>query len=190
MGGEHSSARSHVRAFLDNELKLGYLVPVSVDFVEHLLGTEVCHAYIVEQMTRKVNMSAREGGRVMYTDINKIVTETMSFLFAKTDSLSGADFGTYSVQCGAALSMYLSVTPVFNIMLQGCWSLDTFLVYINMQVVQVSVGISANMVQKNDFPVLPLLPHSTPFRRTKSSLAGHSSRKRDLTTSPRLRIGH
>jgi len=79
----------------------------------------------------------------------------MSFLLARTDSLSGADFGKHSVRYGAALAMYLSGTPVVHIMLQGCWSLDAFLVYIKRQVVELSLGISANMVQNNDFTILP-----------------------------------
>ena len=50
--GEHSpEMRSHTRACLEKELKVGCLVPVSAEFVKHLPGAEVCPAYIVEQLT-------------------------------------------------------------------------------------------------------------------------------------------
>ena len=137
-----------------------------------------------------VNEYVGQGGRITYAEIDAIIKAAMNFLLKGTDALSGADFGTHSVRCGAALAMYLSGTPIVDIMLQGRWSSDAFLVYIKRQVMELSVGISSNMVKNNDFTILPSRPHSAPRHRTKSSLARRSSQQRDLTTSPRLHLSH
>ena len=137
-----------------------------------------------------VNEYGGHGGPITYKDIDKVIRAAYDILLSDRDSLSGADFGTHSVRCGAALAMYLSGTPVVDIMLQGRWSSDAFLVYIKRQVMELSVGVSSKMVEMDDFTVLPRRPNTAPLHRSNKSLTYRSSLHRDLTTSPRLHLSH
>ena len=49
--GHLPETKSRIREFLNKELRLGYIVPVSADFVRQLAGAELCPTYIVVQMT-------------------------------------------------------------------------------------------------------------------------------------------
>ena len=138
----------------------------------------------------RVNAYKGPGGAITYGDIKTLITSTMEYLLRGRDSLSGSDYCTHLVRCGATLAMYLSGTPIVEIMLQGRWSSDAFLLYIKRQVLELSAGVSANMVECDEFSILPRRNNTVPLHRTKSSLAYSSPRRRDRTTSPRLHLSH
>jgi len=50
--------------------------------------------------------------------------------------------GLHSAQSGAAMAMFLSEVPVFQIMLFGRWASDAFLCYVRKQAKEFSAGIS------------------------------------------------
>jgi hypothetical protein len=63
--------------------------------------------------------------------------------------------GTHSNRSGGAMSMFLSGTPVYTIMLIGRWSSDAFMRYIRKQVLASSHGISKKMLTYEDFFTVP-----------------------------------
>ncbi len=61
------------------------------------------------------------------------------------------ELGTHSNRSAGAMSMFLSGTPVYTIMLIGRWSSDTFMRYTRKQVLAASHGISKKMLTFEDF---------------------------------------
>jgi hypothetical protein len=54
--------------------------------------------------------------------------------------INRSEIGSKSILSGAAMAMYLAGTPVFLIMLVGCWSSTAFLKYIQKQVQEFCMG--------------------------------------------------
>ena len=69
--------------------------------------------------------------------------------------------GLHSARSGAAMAMYLAGVPVVTIMLLGRWSSDAFLRYIRKQVQEFSTGVSAQMIQRENFFTVPLQSQQT-----------------------------
>jgi hypothetical protein len=59
------------------------------------------------------------------------------------------------------MSMFLSGTPVYTIMLIGRWSSDAFMRYSRKQVLATSHGISARMLTYEDFFMIPDFVHNS-----------------------------
>ncbi len=70
------------------------------------------------------------------------------------------EVGTHSNRSGGAMSMFLSGTPVYTIMLIGRWSSDAFMRYIRKQVIAASHGISRKMLTYEDFFTIPDFVHN------------------------------
>jgi hypothetical protein len=70
------------------------------------------------------------------------------------------DVGTHSNHSAGAMSMFLSGTPVYTIMLIGRWSSDAFMRYIRKQVLAASHGISKKMLTFEDFFTIPDFVHN------------------------------
>jgi hypothetical protein len=70
------------------------------------------------------------------------------------------DVGTHSNRSAGAMSMFLSGTPVYTIMLIGRWSSDAFMRYIRKQVLAASHGISRRMLTFEDFFTVPDFVHN------------------------------
>lgn len=66
------------------------------------------------------------------------------------------DVGTHSNHLGEAMGISLAGTPVYNIMLMGRWSSDTFMRYIHKQVLSFIYGIAAKMPMRNSTQFLIL----------------------------------
>ena len=64
------------------------------------------------------------------------------------------------MQYGAALAMYLIGASVVDIILQGQWSSNAFLLYIKRTVLEKSSGIATKIALSN-ITSLPLNPHAT-----------------------------
>jgi hypothetical protein len=73
---------------------------------------------------------------------------------------SPEECGTHSNRSGGAMSMFLSGTPVYTIMLIGRWSSDAFMRYIRKQVLAASHGISRKMLTYEDFFTVPDFIHN------------------------------
>ena len=58
------------------------------------------------------------------------------------------------------MSMFLSGTPVYTIMLMGRWSSDAFMRYIRKQVLSACHGISQKMLTFEDFFTVPDFVHN------------------------------
>jgi hypothetical protein len=71
------------------------------------------------------------------------------------------DVGTHSNRLGGAMGMYLVGTPVYTIMLLGCWSFNAFMRYIRKQVLDMSHRVSAKMVTYEKFYTIPDFVHNT-----------------------------
>jgi hypothetical protein len=70
------------------------------------------------------------------------------------------EVGTHSNRSGGAMSMFLSGTPIYTIMLIGRWSSDAFMRYIRKQVIAASHGISKKMLTYEDFFTIPDFVHN------------------------------
>jgi hypothetical protein len=70
------------------------------------------------------------------------------------------EVGTHSNRSGGAMSMILSGTPIYTIMLIGRWSSDTFMRYIRKQVIAASPGISKRMITYETFFTIPDFMHT------------------------------
>jgi hypothetical protein len=79
---------------------------------------------------------------------------------SKTLGLSPEEVGTHSNHSVGVMSMLLSSTPVYTIMLIGRWSLNAFMRYIRKQVLAVSHGISKKMLTFKDFFTIPDFIHN------------------------------
>lgn len=91
--------------------------------------------------------------------------ETLTFLWTIAKGI-GKDklgfephkIGVHLIQSGGAMTMYLTCTPVYTIMLLGHKSSDAFLLYIQKQVQEVSVSMAKCMVQYDSFYTIPDIP--------------------------------
>jgi hypothetical protein len=76
------------------------------------------------------------------------------------------EVGTHSLRSAAAMAMYLAGVPVYTIMLIGCWSSNTFLWYIRVQVQEFSAGVSQRILVSDSFFMIPeLSSHEDPRTR-------------------------
>jgi hypothetical protein len=71
------------------------------------------------------------------------------------------EVGTHSNRSGGAMSMFLSSTPVYTIMLIGRWSSDTFMRYIRKQVIASSHGIFKKMLTYEELFTISDFVHNT-----------------------------
>jgi hypothetical protein len=89
------------------------------------------------------------------------------------------EVGTHSNRSAGAMSMFLSGTPIYTIMLIGRWSSDAFMRYIRKQVLAASHGISKKMLTFEDFFTIPDFVHNAADgdlrTRNMSNLASTSS---------------
>ena len=74
-------------------------------------------------------------------------------------NISISSFGTYSIRYGTALVMYLSETSIVDIMLQGCWLSDAFILYIKRAIFERSTRILDRMLEHITFTILPPREH-------------------------------
>jgi hypothetical protein len=56
------------------------------------------------------------------------------------------EVGNHLIRSSSAMSMFLVGTPVYAIMLQGCWKSDAIMQYIRKEVLQSSTGISSRIL--------------------------------------------
>ena len=67
----------------------------------------------------------------------------------------------HSNRSGGAMGMFLTGTPVYTIMLLGCWSSNAFMRYIRKQVLKMSHGVSSKMITFKEFYTVPDFVHNT-----------------------------
>ena len=72
------------------------------------------------------------------------------------------------MQCGAALAMYLAGYSIVDIILQGRWSSNTFMVYIKRAVLERLSGISLQILENDTLTPLPNRPNITPLNQSPS----------------------
>ena len=165
----------------------------------HATGEELCPvrawAHIISTLASAhhtlvgiaVNDFRGTGGAITYSDINRAIKATI-----RKSGTEGAEqtYGTHSVRCGAALAMYLNGTSIVDIMLQGRWSSDAFILYIKRELLQRSVGISSDMLKTEDFTLIPKRPQGAILHRSKTSMSSRSSREDAYVASPSLHLSH
>ena len=103
---------------------------------------------------------------------------------------SNAFYGTHSIRCGAALALYLSGCSIVNIMLQGRWSSDAFIIYIKRSVLERSQGIAIKMIANDDLTLLPSRSLLMLLHRNPSSLSFGSNNASLFVTSPNFHLHH
>ena len=104
--------------------------------------------------------------------------------------ISISSFGTHSIRCGAALTMYLSRTSIIDIMLQGRWSSDAFLLYIRKAVLELSEGISSGIIQYESLTQLPQQSSLPPLNRTNTSSSFGSSNATSYILAPNFHLNY
>ena len=83
------------------------------------------------------------------------------------------DVGSNSNWEEFAMMMYLAGVPVFTIMKMGRWLSDTFLDYIEKQVLTFSHGISKKMIAANTFFNFPVKKKLRKKKDPKTMSIGH-----------------
>jgi hypothetical protein len=72
-------------------------------------------------------------------------------VYYKGLGLNPKRIGLHSLCLSAAMAMYLNGLPVYTIMLLGCWSSNTFLLYIRKQVESFVSCVSSKMIVTSRF---------------------------------------
>jgi hypothetical protein len=107
------------------------------------------------------------------------IRRTVKNLGKETLGFGPEEVGTHSNRSGGAMSMFLSGTPVYTIMLMGRWSSDAFMRYIRKQVLAASHGISQKMLTFEDFFTVPDFVHNAADgdlrTRNRNNLASNTS---------------
>ncbi len=123
----------------------------------------------------------------LFSSIYQITSESILDTIRRTVKDMGKDklgfspdeVGTHSNRSAGAMSMFLSGTPVYTIMLVGRWSSDAFMRYIRKQVLAASHRISKKMLTFEDFFTVPDFVHNAADgdlrTRNMSNLATTSS---------------
>ena len=137
-----------------------------------------------------VNMFVGEKGNIAYTDIDQTIKRAVGQLSKVYETMDPEDYGTHSVRSGAALAMYLGKTAVIDIMLQGRWSSDAFLDYIRRQVLELSAGVSSDMIGLENFETLPPRQHSGVIDRSNKALVFRGSSRDQYIKSPCFHLLH
>lgn len=68
---------------------------------------------------------------------------------------SAKEIGTHSIRSGGTMAMYLSGVPIITIMLIGRWRSDSFIKYIQKQILQFTSGVSEKMASISEFYTIP-----------------------------------
>ena len=104
------------------------------------------------------------------TDVNAVLGEKILLYISRDEMMShlqptvnnmtgfgftGEDVGTHSIKSSLAMALYLKRRPISTIMLLDRWSSYAFLLYIQRQVQEFSKGVSADMVNQEDFFTIP-----------------------------------
>jgi len=64
-----------------------------------------------------------------------------------TSGFSKVDMGSYSLQAGGATAMYINGQDAMKIQHAGCWTSNTFMMYIHSQLDVISKGLSQAMLK-------------------------------------------
>ena len=131
-----------------------------------------------------VNMFEGDKGDITYSDIDGTIKEAVGQLSKVYETMNPADYGTHSVRSGAALAMYLGKTAVIDIMLQGRWSSDAFFDYIRRQILELSAGVSSDMIGIDNFETLPPRQHAGIIDRSNKALTFRGSSRDQYIKSP------
>ncbi len=74
----------------------------------------------------------------------------------KTSGITDLKIGLHlTIQCTAAMQMYLAGVPPVTIMLMGRWSSNAILLYLRRQVIEFSENVAETMTQKNKIHQIP-----------------------------------
>jgi hypothetical protein len=97
---------------------------------------------------------AKHGNKIISITSEMIVNLIHDGVVAIGETKHGinqSEIGLKSIRSGAAKAIYLAGTPVFSIMLVGCWPSTAFLKYIQKQVQKFLHGISLKMIEIQSF---------------------------------------
>ena len=111
---------------------------------------------------------------ITHAELINFIRSSVSRLAFENPNLNPSDFGTHSVRSGSALAMYLHEVPVADIMLQGRWSSNSFMLCIKRHVLERSQGALTSMIASDSLHSLPprsdlQLPHRSPTLRSFTS---------------------
>jgi len=162
----------------------------------HAMGDILCPVaswmYVYGELTRidnvrgvAVNVFVGKEGNIVYSDTNDLIKTSMANMHEGVTSPSITQLLREVRSC---IGMHLSGTPVVELSLQGCLSSDEFVVYVQRQVLEHSTGIFSNIIQHDDFMILPPRPSGTGLHGNKNFLSYRSSQKHDRITSPALHL--
>ena len=100
------------------------------------------------------------------------------------------EVGTHSIRSSLAMSLYLAQRPITTIMLLGRWSSDAFLLYIRRQVQEFSKGVSADMVNQENFFTIPTLEDTATDRLDPRTRNSHSFASTISINGPNASTAH
>ena len=165
----------------------------------HSSGSDLCPIkswnYVLQVLKKqhgnidKIDVNNFKHNIIKNTDITRTIKAAIRVASTANTNLKPSNFGPHSIRCGAALAMYLNKVSVVDIMLQGRWSSDAFLLYIKREILELSSGISSKMVETLDFTPLPIRDFAQPVIRSPNLSFGSSS-SMDYARTPRFHLLH
>jgi len=105
-------------------------------------------------------------------------------------NISPSYYRIYSIRYRAALTLYLLGCSIVDIMLQGRWSSDVFMVYIKCSVLERSTRLSGKMLVHNTLINLPSWANITLLYRSSQFLSFGSQNINFLITASAFHLHH
>ena len=88
---------------------------------------------------------------VLDQDMNKLIKVAAVDLKLEARGFPAARMGTHLLQAGRAVALALSGQSPEMIKKIGCWSSDTFLMYMHKQIAHLTAGVAEGMAQSFPF---------------------------------------
>jgi len=166
----------------------------------HKSGSDLCPitswSYVINTLQvqhgniEKMSVNNFKHNVIKSSDISRTIKSAIRMASTSNNQLKPANFSPHSIRCGAALAMYLNKVSVVDIMLQGQWSSDAFLLYIKREILELSSGISSRMTDTLDLTPLPIRDFDQPIFRSPANISFGSSSSMDFIRAPHLHLMH
>ena len=153
---------------------------------KHIINTlQLQHGNI-----EKMDVNNFKHNIIKNTDVSRSIKAAIRIASKNNPNLDPSNFSPHSIKCGAALAMYLNKMSVVDIMLQGRWSSDAFLLYIKREILELSSGISSKMTDTLDLTPFPTRDFDQPIFRSANNLSYGSSSSTDYVRTPQFHLLH
>ncbi len=135
-------------------------VRACIELIHQIRATNIPHDKILDLQINTVVIKGKLS-TIPSSIILEKIRSAVKALGKDNLDFTADEVSTHSNRSGGAMGMYLSGTPVYMIMLMGCWSSDAFMRYIRKQVLDMSHRISTKMITYEEFYTIPDFVHNT-----------------------------